>query len=367
MKIVKYLFLLILLFLITVSILVATKNGNYFVKRTKIINVPKTVVFNYISEFKNWEKFGPWKKQDPSIQFTFPEKTSGLNSYYNWTGKDGEGKIKTIFIAENDSINQNMTFNGSESKTSWTFKDTLKGTKVTWSNKGKLNFTEKLFVFALGGADKVMGKMFDEGLINLNKVLTTSPEIDTYKIIVDGFVKLDTIYYIQKPLSCKVSDLPKKIKTELPIMSKFLYTTENDANGSPFIVYHPKDSLSENIIFSIAIPTKEKIYTSEGSDIVTGQIDDYQAVRAKLFGNYTHKKEAYKQLYEYMTKNKLEKTPRNKIIEIITKNIVNDKTVSNWITEICIPVRPKKATIIASIKKDTLDNVIKNNSKDSVK
>jgi effector-binding domain-containing protein len=368
MKIAKYFFLLILLFVTTLLVFVATKDSNYFVKRTKIINIPKATVFNYISEFKNWETFGPWKKQDPSIKFIFPEKTTGLNSYYTWTGKDGEGKIKTVFVAENDSIIQDMTFNGSESKTSWIFKDTLKGTKITWTNKGKLGFTEKLFLFTLGGVDKIMGKMFEDGLSNLDTILTTTPAIDTYKITIDGFVRRDTVYYIQRPLTCLPEELPKKIKTILPVLSKFLYSTGTQTNGSPFIVYHPKNNLNKKILFSIAIPTKEKIYTSAESDIVTGQTNDYQAVKATLTGDYIHKKEAYDQLYEYMTKNKLEKSPKNKITEIIIKNSVTEAKPSNWITEIYIPVRPKKLVIsVKPVKNSTQNKLIESNFKDTIK
>ncbi|GAQ48104.1 hypothetical protein FPK15_contig00005-0021 [Flavobacterium psychrophilum] len=68
MRIAKYIFLLLLLITITISVFVATKDGSYVVTKHKEINVPKEIVFNYVSNSKNWETINPWKGENAKIQ-----------------------------------------------------------------------------------------------------------------------------------------------------------------------------------------------------------------------------------------------------------------------------------------------------------
>ena len=57
MQILKYLFLLLLLSLVATTIFVATQKGEFQLERSKIINAPKTAVFNYVNDYQNWPNF----------------------------------------------------------------------------------------------------------------------------------------------------------------------------------------------------------------------------------------------------------------------------------------------------------------------
>ena len=50
MKIIKYVFLLLLLGAIAVTVFIATQEGKYDIKEERLIKVPQTVLFNYIDE-----------------------------------------------------------------------------------------------------------------------------------------------------------------------------------------------------------------------------------------------------------------------------------------------------------------------------
>jgi hypothetical protein len=65
MRILKYLFLLFLLALFATTVYIATIKGDFEVERSIIIKSPRTTVFNYVNDFRNWETFGSWKKEDP--------------------------------------------------------------------------------------------------------------------------------------------------------------------------------------------------------------------------------------------------------------------------------------------------------------
>lgn len=337
MKIAKYIFLLILLVSGTISVFVATKKGDYSISKTKLIDVPRATVFKYVLDRKNWDAINPWKNEVT--------------------------KINQIQNINNEVILQNISINNVQSEMELSFKDTLtKKTLVTWTKKGTLSFKDKLLGMINKGSQNNFAEMFEKGLTNLNTILTT--EINSFNVKVDGFVERDTLFYIQRALTCSEEELPNKIKRYIPKLNELLTSTNTESNGKPFIVYHSRDSINNKITFSIAIPTKRKIYTTSESDIYNGQINPYQAVKATLTGNYSHKKEALSKIYEFMENNRLEQSPLHKEIEIIPVSSANENSAAKWKTEIYIPVRPRKMTIrVRPVKRDTINTIIESNFK----
>jgi effector-binding domain-containing protein len=332
MRIAKYIFLLFLLIAGTLSVFVATKDGKYFIEKSKIIEVPRATVYNYIADSKNWDTLNPWKEE--------------------------KNDLKTIERFENDSILQILKLNDVESNLRITLSDTLKNTKIVWSTKGEMGFKDKFFALINRGVKNTIGEKFDKGLVTLNTILTT--EINTFDIKMNGFVERDTIFYIQRPISCTTEELPKKIKSILPKLNQLLKNTNTPSDGAPFIIYHSRDTINNKITFSVAIPTKQKVFTTPESDIYTGQTNPFQAVKATLTGNYSHKKEAIRKIFAFMEANRLEQSDRHKEIEIIPVNNATEKSASKWVTEIYIPVRPKKTTVtnVKPVKKDSITTVI---------
>ena len=75
MKILKYLFFLLLVVLIAGAIYVTLQPNSYDVKRSKLIKAPVSVIFNNVNDYKNWKSWGPWHEDDPSIAETYSDKT----------------------------------------------------------------------------------------------------------------------------------------------------------------------------------------------------------------------------------------------------------------------------------------------------
>jgi len=173
MKIFKYILFLLLIFIIGFSIYVAIQPNSYDVKRSKLIKAPVNMVFNNVNDFKNWESWGPWYEDDPTILAAFPVQTSGIGASYSWSSKDGPGNMKTTDLVTNTSITQKLQFNDYEpSDVYWTFDETEEGTNVTWRMKSEnIPFMFKLYGTISGGMDKMLGPMQEKGLNNLSKVV----------------------------------------------------------------------------------------------------------------------------------------------------------------------------------------------------
>jgi hypothetical protein len=343
MKILKYLFLLLLLSLVALSIFVATQKGDFTVERSKVINSPKAAVFNYVNDYKNWEDFGSWITQDPEMKINYPQNTIGKGASYSWEGKEGNGSMKTIFVKENDSIAQKMNYDGTTSNVFWSFKDTVGGTKVTWKTTGKMSFLFKIYTAFNGGVDKVIGGMYEKSLANLDKTLDY--EINTYAVKVDGLVKKTETFYLRQTFTSEISKVIKNFRIVAPKIITFCEKNNLPLAGKPFIIYHTYDLVNGLAKISICVPIKTPIYTSEGSDLLTGKLEAYEAVKTTLTGDYSHIAQALDKAKAYRNAKQIVADPSLSHIEVYTTSKTDTKSPSKWVTEIYYPTKP---TLVAN-------------------
>jgi hypothetical protein len=339
MRILKYLLLLFLLSLVALSIFIATQKGEYFIERSRIINSPSNSVYNYVNDYRNWEDFGSWSDDDANMKFTYPENTIGKGAFYSWDGKEGSGSMTTVFTKENDSIAQKMTIDGMTSVVNWKFKDTIGGTKVTWSTKGKMDFFFKIYSAISGGVDKLIGTMYEKSLSKLDKNLVY--EIKTFSIKSNGLVTKPQVYYIAQSFTTEISKINKNFKIVLPKITSFCNDNNITINGSPFIIYHTYDLKSGLASISIALPIQSEIFLSEGSDINSGKINAYEAVQTTLVGDYSHIGQAFTKATAFLNQKQLKKDPKYAFIAVYKTGKTEVRNPSKWSTEVYIPLMPK--------------------------
>lgn len=354
MRILKYIFLLILLALFATSVFIATQKGNFDVTRTAIIKSPKSTVFNYVNDYRNWETFGSWKKEDADMVFNYSKNTVGKGGSFSWTGSDGEGNMKTINVKENTSIQQKMNFNGGNSDVYWTFKDTLGGTKVTWNSKGVMNFGFKIYSVFNGGMDHIIGNMYEKSLVNLDKTLVY--ELSTYNIQVNGMVKKMGSIYLKQTITSKIENVPRNLRVLIPKMVNFFKKNNLKMHGKPFVIYQSYDTAKGIATLSVCVPIKEEVFTSQGSDITAGKFTSFDAVKTTLTGDYSHKKEAWKKALDYIKKNNLSQDFSLPYVEIYTKNNEEVANPSKWVTEIYMPIIAKAVPVYKPQPATTVQN-----------
>lgn len=340
MRILKYILLLISLIAFALVVFIATKDGSYVVSSSRVIKLDKSTLFQYVNDYKNWEDFCSLKEDNAQIKFTFPENTLGVGGAFSWDGGLESGKMQTIYLKENDSIAQNVTWNGSESKANIIFRDTIGGTKVRWSCKGNQNFTGKFYALFSGGIEKKLTQNFENSLAKLDKVLTN--EINTYNISINGLVDVNKIKYLKRRSFSKIPDFYTKVQKQLPLLLKFVEENNVAIIGNPFVAFDSYDIPNNQVKFAIAIPLKEEIFTTPESEFITDSILPYKAVKITLKGDYSHSKEAWDKGIEYIKQNNLEESATGTYQELYTKSRKDIKYPSQWITEIYIPVKAKQ-------------------------
>lgn len=337
MRILKYLFLLLLLSLVALSIFIGTQKGEFIVKRSKLINSPKSAVFSYVNETKNWKDWNYWAVEDSLINITYSQNTIGKGSMLTWEGKQVDGNLQTIFVKDNDSIFQKMNFDGNTSDVSMSLKDTLGKTKVTWTANGKMGFIYKILNSLNGGAEKTIGMMFEKSLINLDRKLDY--EINTYSIKVNGLSNRPQTFYLEQTFTSEITKIRKNSEIVFSKITNFCKQNKLTINNKPFIIYHTYDIVHNLAKISICIPIKEDIFIVEGSDIMSKKLKAFQAVKTILTGDYSHSKTALEKTSQYLKKNHYTKDASYSHFEVYVVEKTKIKSPSKWITEIYIPIQ----------------------------
>ena len=345
MRILKYIFLLLLLAFIGMTVFVATQKGDFEVTKSGLIKTQKSTVFSYVNDYRNWETFTNWL-DDKDIVFDYPAKTSGLGAYYSWKGNDSEGNLKTTSLKEDTSITQKMMFNGSSSIVNWTFKDTVGGTKVTIHSKGTMDVMTKIKVFFQGGITSLIDDMYYKSLKKLDTTLDY--EMKTYSIKVNGIVQRTSGFYLKQTVTCRIKSLTKNIRIMMPQMVYFFKKNKLPATGKPFVLFDKYDLPNNLVTFSVCVPIKDSINIMPGSDISSGKLNAFTSLKTTLTGDYSHSKEAWDKAHKYTQDNGLKENSAGHYVEVYTKTIEDIKNPSKWITEIYIPVFPKAVVPIAT-------------------
>lgn len=339
MKILKYIFLLLLLTAVTVTVFLATQKGDFTIERSRVIKAPKTALFNYINDYKNWEDFGSWFVDNPETTIQLGETTSGKNGSLSWTNNDNQGDMKTLGITNTDEIRQKLNYDGSLIDSQISFKDTVGGTKVTWKTKGEMSFYLKVYTALNGGADKIIGTIYEKTLLNLDKILVF--ETNTYSIKVNGVVKKPEVFYIRQTFTTEIAKITRNARIVIPKLAEFSETNGIASNGKPFIIYHTYDIETGLAKISVCLPINKEIFTSSGSDILTGKLTAFEAVKTTINGDYSHREEAFTKTQQFITTEKLSPDTTWSHLEVYVMSKQDVKNPSKWITEIYYPLKEK--------------------------
>ena len=353
MKILKYIFLLLILLSVGGSVFIATQKSDFTSVKSILIKTPKTAVYNYLNDNKNYKDWYVFDSE--SIELQYSKNTSGAGSYFSWSGSEGEGKTTIYFTKENDSIVQKTDLDGALSETVWKLKDTIGGTKVTSISKGEMSFSNKLHSFINGGVNKVIGRKLELSLKNLNRSLDY--ELNTYSIASNGVVYKKGCYYLKHTINTKLSRLNYNVKILIPYLINFSNQNQIVISGKPFVIYNSIDKNKEKTNISVCLPIKRRIFTSSGSDIICAELHGYNSFKTTLYGDYSHRKTAWKKAEDFIIKYRESADKSIPLLEVYNKSSIDDLSPSQWETTFYTAVQPKynSVTTAASTTNDNIE------------
>lgn len=348
MKILKYLFFLILIGIIAGAIYVATKDGSYQIEETTIVPAPPSVVFDEVNNFQNWDNWDPWNDEDRILKFS--DTLSGQGAEYSWTtDNSGDGNIKTTGTIPYSSIEQvlilDSNFGESESDVYWRFEEVESGTLVTWGIQGEQSFKEKLAsTFKEGSFSEIMRPQLAEGLEDLKEEIRV--KMDVYTINVDGTTTHGGGFYMYTTTASKITQIQEKRQQMFTEVINYMNNNNITALGNPFVLYNQWDEENNSAIYSVGVFTPSLVITPGESEILNGMMPVQQVIKTTLNGDYKYLRGAWDRANNYIVENSLQVAGSSQSFEVYKTGPDETPNPAEWITEIYIPVEPKETTII---------------------
>ncbi len=155
------------LFLVAIILLSFLFPGTIRVKRSIEVNAPMDRVFDQVNDLRNWEKWSPWKRKDPTMVMTFSNPPVGQNAFYKWESADKRMGKGTLTLSKVTNFEEIVTAIDMEDhgKSTATFQFTHKGDAilVTWSMEQKIGVMPWSRYMALA-IKSALRHQFDDGL-----------------------------------------------------------------------------------------------------------------------------------------------------------------------------------------------------------
>ena len=175
----KKILVAVVLVLVVLVVFIATRPAHFRVERSAQINASAAVVFPLINDFHNWPKWSPWEKLDPGMKKTFSGAPAGTGAQYAWVGNDkaGEGRMTITDSKPTELIALKLEFLkpfAATNQATFQLVPGAAGTQVKWGMEGDNGFIAKAFCLVVD-MDALVGKDFEEGLSNLNKLAQATP------------------------------------------------------------------------------------------------------------------------------------------------------------------------------------------------
>ena len=312
MKYLKYLLILLVVLVLLGFGYVAIQPSDYDVTRSKVIKAPVSKVFNTVNDLKTWEKWGPWHDEDSTIVVTHGDKSVGVGANNSWTSKDGPGKMKTVALETNKSIDQKiwmMNLEGEPDDIYWKFAEVDGGTKVTWGMKSnKASFMFKIIAALMGGWDAMLGPMEENGLNNLAKVIAETP--DAYRLSEVSKMKLEAKKFIGYPVKMKINheEMTKAFMDNMPKAGMYAMKSGLQyGDYLPAAVYTKYDETSGETEFYIGLVLHKDLKPADG--MMELNLPPGEGLKISKFGQYgTGDFEAHTALANYLSKHKMEQS-----------------------------------------------------------
>jgi uncharacterized protein YndB with AHSA1/START domain len=165
--------IVIALAIAVILILAAMKSDTFRVVRTASISAPSEKLFALISDFHQWRSWSPWENRDPDLKRSYSGTERGKGAIYAWDGNKnvGSGRMEILeaspsqVVIKLDFLKPFEAHNQAE----FTLTPQAGATSVTWTMHGPAPFMSKVMQVFMN-MDKMIGKDFEAGLANLQKV-----------------------------------------------------------------------------------------------------------------------------------------------------------------------------------------------------
>lgn len=163
---------------VLVLILAAVQPAEFRVERSAKLHAPAAVLFEHVNNHQKFAVWNPFMKLDPNVKISYSGPECGPGAVCSWDGNRdiGAGSCTIIESKPGELVRSRMDWKRPMEATSmvdFTFRPEGSDTVVTWAMYGRNNFMCKA-ISLVCDYDKMCGPQFEQGLADLEKVVTAS-------------------------------------------------------------------------------------------------------------------------------------------------------------------------------------------------
>ncbi|MGH1536493.1 MAG: SRPBCC family protein [Gammaproteobacteria bacterium] len=159
----------IILLLIIIGVIGYFLPTTFTVSKTATISATPSTIHKYVGDLNTWQTWTAWSGDDPEIEITIGENTTGIGANQSWTDKHGGGSLIFTSWSPEKGIEYDLFFQGGKYKSKSAIQyDTSSQTRtrVQWTLDGDMGMP------IIGGYLALLtkysiGEMFQDGLNQL--------------------------------------------------------------------------------------------------------------------------------------------------------------------------------------------------------
>lgn len=177
MKAIKYILLIVVLFVVAVLLVAAFIPSEFGVERKVSIDMSKGEVFEYVKLLKNQDNFSVWAKIDPNMKKEFKGVDGTVGFISAWKSKHpdvGSGEQEITGMNNGNRIDYQLRFLEPFESTSSAYMifNSIDSTKtgVLWGFEGEMPYPMNLMLLFVD-MERELGGNLQDGLDNLKGIL----------------------------------------------------------------------------------------------------------------------------------------------------------------------------------------------------
>jgi uncharacterized protein YndB with AHSA1/START domain len=154
------------------TLVIAFLPSKRVVQRTAVVKAPPADVFAVLSSSAGFQRFNPYRDEDPNLKIRLTGPESGIGSGFSFEGKGGQGTQTITALTPDRSVTMHLDLGPmGQPTTTFTLADHPEGTAVSWRTEAVLGRNPVARVIGVF-LDRMMGPTYERGLANLDRVLS---------------------------------------------------------------------------------------------------------------------------------------------------------------------------------------------------
>ena len=330
MKILKYLFLLLILATISSFVFILTQSGRYEVSKTFTVPVDAARAYAYLRDTDNWSDWiKTQKNENQKTEISF----DGL--------RFRELESQKEFL--NDSLVQSLK---TDEKTtlSWKFVPENNKTTIHFSIRGVLDFRTKVFGFLDGSPTQIINRAVETDLGKLAQYFAV--QYGDFDLETTGMSQQDKCIYLYTNQRTTLNELAQDYQKTYEKLDKFLKSNNIQPVGKPLLIVQQKN-IQDSLKYRFALPIKQKVYLSANDWVKLDSVSEGFVFKSTFKGDYQHLPKALDEVNKSLGKNEIQLKEDQFTYFILEESAINSRHPATWKTTFMLPVyapQPKEVT-----------------------